>query len=203
METTEKKFVIYENNVIIDDSLGYGYTKEEAITRLSELAGMENFSDYFDDESAREYVLEGLNEIAEYEEREVTEDEIQNALKWYEGEGWYKTDGEPFLFYKKGNEYYSIGAKSYSIEEMDYAVMGLNTKWTDSNFTFNGQEHFTLNEILKICPRGFRLPTREEVENLFTFSEVSFDKQRQECIFKDMTRSDLYPTLRIPIRVRR
>lgn len=160
---------------------------------------MENFSDYFDDESAREYVLEGLNEIAEYEEREVTEDEIQNALKWYEGEGWYKTDGEPFLFYKKGNEYYSIGAKSYSIEEMDYAIMGLNTKWTDSNFTFNGQEHFTLNEILKICPRGFRLPTREEVENLFTFSEVSFDKQRQECIFKDMTRSDLYPTLRIPI----
>lgn len=188
MKTTDKKFVICKNNTVIDDSRGYGYTKEEAIARLSEFASMENFSDYFEYESAREYVLEKLNEIAEYEEREVTEEEIQEAMKWYESDGWYHCDGEPFLFCRKDAEYYSIGAESYSIEEMDYVEMGLGTKWTSSNA-----------EDTKKLPKEFRCPTKEEVNTLFAFSEVSFDEQSQECVFRDTTRLADYPVLRIPI----
>lgn len=118
MKTVEKRFVIYEDNKVIDDCFGYGYTEQEAIDRLSEFASMENFADYFDDESAREYVLETLNEIADDEEREVTEEEIKEALKWYEGEGWYRIESKPYLFCKKGARSYSLGAKGYSIEEM-------------------------------------------------------------------------------------
>ncbi|MBF0651689.1 hypothetical protein IR083_22995 [Dysgonomonas sp. GY75] len=52
--------------------------------------------------------------------------------------------------------------------------------WKDS---IQLSDYYTHEEALKACPVGYRLPTKEEFEELITNTEYSFDKETEEGVF--------------------
>ncbi len=105
---------------VIDDNVGDGFSKDEALERLRVLAAESNDVSWFDEEEAKEDA-ESIIEMLENDFDEITENEkneIRN-ISWFEREGYYTPAENGYVpFYLIGDESFTYDTMTYRIKEI-------------------------------------------------------------------------------------